>query len=271
MAEKEPHRISIVGLLILCIVVALAILIFLSVYGTGGHDRRMSMCAANLYGIGKGILMYQAENEDKFPLLYTEGDLMASLNETTDADRIEDLNANAMQNVWLMIEKGSISEDLFKCPSDEDWAPRKDIESGPGLKKYGWNSWRNFSYGMHKPYGDKHAGPLTGGLKGSFPIFADKNHHDDDKPGTVYYTSKSDRREPGNHPRDGFNYLTYGSAVLKRRYDHGTVGRYSACGIDGDDIYVAQDKGGTAPGVVTATADPDAETDSFILPWRPGP
>ena len=230
--------------------------------------RRRAQCASNLNAIGKGVILYMVESDDRFPLLHTDGDLMEGISTASDMGDVRDLNHNAMQSVWLMIQTGSLDEKHFACPNDAAYKSRKAIEPGKSLKKYGWNSPANYSYGIHKPYGQGHKSALTMLLPGSFPIFADKNYQSGGRPGPVEYVSAKRFTRPGNHPA-GFNYLTYGSSVSKRRYLHGTIGRFSGCGVNGDDIYVAKDAGATKPGTTDPAAMPDLDTDTFILPWRP--
>ena len=274
MTHHEPAKITLVGVIVICLIVVVGAIIVVTVlpFGRTHGPHPMSRCGANLNAIGKGIQIYLAEN-DAFPLLHTEGDLMAPLDASTDSDDITALNSNAMQIAWIMIQSGSLQEEHFKCPADKDWKARNDIESGIALKKYGWNDVRNFGFGIHKPYGPEHASPLNDPERTpqeSFVIFADKNHQADGKPGPVYYTSKSDFRKPGNHPRDGVNYLTYGASAGRARYRSRAGDRASACGTAGDDIYVAQDAGGTLPGTTDPTADSTSNTDTFILPWQAG-
>ena len=127
---------------------------------------------------------------------------------------------------------------------------------------------------MHKPNGSvNHMSPLSPKLAGSFPIFADKNYNTDSNSNTgkvagkVYYTNTSTYRKPGNHPRDGFNWLTMGSSCKKMKYSEGSPKWFSACGINGDDIYLAGDSNGTTGDLANASNDPTSETDAFILPW----
>ena len=271
---KRSKGFTLVELLVVVGIIAMLVGILMPTLGRAREIAQMSMCGANLNGIGKGVIMYQAEAEDKFPLLsqHTSGaDLMAALSTSTDKDNIEDLNSNAMQNVWVMIQKGSISEELVKCPSDKGWKARKDVsgETSATLLRYGWNSWENFSFGMHMPYGANHGSPLNGTtLKGSFPIFADKNSQSGGVSGSVYYRSSSNRRAPGNHPRDGFNYLTYGASCAKQRYNEGVAQNFSACGVGNDDIYLSQDGGNGVEGTASATLVPNSDSDCFILPWK---
>jgi len=272
---KRSKGFTLVELLVVVGIIAMLVGILMPTLGRAREIAQMSMCGANLNGIGKGVIMYQAEAEDKFPLLgqHTSGaNLMVALNSGTDNDDIANLNSNAMQNAWVMIQKGSISEELLKCPSDKSWTARKDVtgETGTQLKKYGWNSWNNFSFGIHMPYGQNHASPLTSSLKGSFPIFADKNYQEKGEIGSVYYTTSSQSRKPGNHPRDGFNFLTYGASCSKQRYTEGVSRRFSACGVGNDDIYVSQDSGGTGTYNANASLVPNTDSDCFILPWQEG-
>ncbi len=143
------------------------------------------------------------------------------------------------------------------------------METAGDLRAFGWNAWANFSYGMHKPYGSEaHKSPLTDDRQPGFVVFADKNWQEGGTPGQVYFEKRSDYRRPGNHPRDGFNYLTHDGSEFTARYEHGVTGRYSAVGLAGDDIYVADDNGGTKVGTASAAADPTRTTDTFILPWE---
>ncbi len=227
------------------------------------------MCAANLKAIGSGCSIF-GRYEGLPYVLYNYGDATEPPSTTADRDDLGDLtNTNAMQGVWILIMDYAVQEEHFRCPADKDWQARKDIEPGTDLKKYGWNSPRNYSYGVHKSYGKKRMSPYADTPpQGAFPIFADKNHQADGQAGSVYYRDDAQYRKPGNHPENGFNYLVFGTAVMRQRYTHGTVGRFSACGVNGDDIYVAQDANGTKPGTADPAAGPDLDTDSFILPWK---
>ncbi len=270
---RKSKGFTLVELLVVVGIIAMLVGILMPTLGRAREIAQMSMCAANLNAIGKGIQMFMAESEDKFPLLWTDGNPMENLNSGTDNDDVTKLNRNYMQNVWAMIKNGSIQEDHFVCASDKQQKDRKDCESSTtNVKKYGWNAWENFSFGMHKPYDtnmNSHKSPLTTSKSGNFVIFADKNYRDDQKAGSVYYRSDNDRRKPGNHPRDGLNYLTYGASVQKARYDEGRVEVFSTVGVNGDDIYLAGDNAGQqSPKDAVATANPTLDTDTFILPWQ---
>ena len=270
---KRSKGFTLVELLVVVGIIAMLVSILMPTLGRAREIARMSMCAASLNGIGKGIQIFMAEDEAGFPLLPGRSDtddLMADLTSSTDFDDVNDLNKNAMQNVWILIQTGTLQEEHFKCPSQNGYEARKDVDSGTALKKYGWNSWNNFGVGMHKPYGGTgHKSQLTGSApRGSFVTFADRNYQSDNNAGTVHYTSSTSSVKPGNHPRDGINYLPYGSSCGRARYKETTLNdRTSACGTAGDDIYVAGDDGSSSAGSALFSADPSLDTDTFILPW----
>ncbi len=276
---KRPRGFTLVELLVVVGIIAMLVGILMPTLGRALEIARVASCAANLNAVGKGIKMHSSEFDGKFPLLFDEGDTDADVTATTDSDEVDGatLGANAMQNVWVMIKKGTILENHFKCPSDKMWKTRKEIDS-TDLKTYGWVSWYNFSYGMHKPYSDpggSNKASLTMSKRGDFIIFADKNFGADETSGCVYRTSDLLCRKPANHPADGFNYLSFGASVQKGRYDDtDTSGTsQSTVGISGDDVFLAGDDDGEtiSTAAVTGTPDPTDDTDTFILPWKKDP
>jgi len=283
---RRSKGFTLVELLVVVGIIAMLVGILMPTLGRAREIAQMSICAANLNSIGKGIQLHLTEFDDKFPLMsHAEngGDTDAALSTSTDSDNVDStLGTNAMQNVWVLIAKGTLQEEHFKCPSDKAWEARKDVDE-TDLKKYGWVSWANFSYGMHKPYDDSSGGtgnkaPLTSNKDGNFVIFADKNFTEDTSgtagPGHIYYTSSNAYRKPGNHPRDGFNFLTYGASSQKSPFDENdtSLTSQSRVGIAGDDVYVAGDNDGqNLPGSTAGTSNPSDNTDTFIVPWqKPG-
>lgn len=276
---KRSKGFTLVELLVVVGIIAMLVGILMPTLGRAREIAQVAMCAANLNAIGKGIQLHMTDT-DEFPLLWRDAnntELMSALDTNQDNDDITLLtNKNAMNNVWALIKDNTLQEEHFECPSDSDYKSRKDAEvTNTAPRAYGWIAYENFSYGIHKPNGgNTHMSPLSPKLPGSFPIFADKNWNLSSsssagkEPGKVYYTNTSTYRKPGNHPRDGFNWLTMGSSCKKMKYSEGAAKRFSACGINGDDLYVAQDNNGTGEGSASATSDPSSETDAFILPWK---
>jgi len=203
------------------------------------------VCQMNLKGIGTAIAMYKGEFVDsRFPLLFTTGQPESDIKANHAAGSIAGLKAKivgseaAMQNVWLLIDKGLIDEDAFACPADKDYVVREFTDKADRrAHKVGWRSSAEFSYGLHFPYkstivdGKVVDNPayMDPHLAGSFVIMADKNPSQNNEPATGVGAGKS----PSNHEDFGVVYLMYSSAV-KWKQDE------ADSNVNGDDIYTIQ-------------------------------
>ena len=206
--------------------------------------RDQAECRANLKGIGTAIAMYKGEGNGEFPLLWTTGRPEVDIAPTDSAGTIEELKTKltgreaAMQNVWLLIDKGLLTEEAFGCPYDEDYRPRDFTDPADRMaNRVGWRSSANFSYGMHFPYksttvdGETVDNPAYLGphLKGSFVIMADKNPSRNNEPATGVGPNKA----PSNHKEDGEGYLMYSGAVNWKRSAENSD-------VNGDNIYTIE-------------------------------
>ena len=251
----------------LLFVVASLAIVFVLIFPSTQRARELAnqaSCTANLNGIGKAVAMSAAEDTDaKFPLLWTTGQAEADITPNDSAKDIETLKTklvgreSAMQNMWLLIDKGLISESAFGCPSDDDYLPREFTDRiDRKNNKVGWRSSANFSYGIHFPYENNtvdsetvddpaYLGPQR---KGSFVIMADKNPSHDNEPATGVGPDKA----PSNHRDDGEVYLTYGGqADIKNSLSDSKV--------NGDDIYTIQTQNNANP------ATPANIDDTYIV------
>jgi hypothetical protein len=221
---------------------------------------------ANLNYIGKAFTMYADEENGRFPLLWSTGRPEADIANSDSARTIEQLRANldgreaAMQNVWLLIDKGLIIEDAFQCPSDKDYRPRRFTQPGESIavrmaNRVGWRSSENFSYGLHFPYksttvdgrtvdNPAYLGPQ---MKRSFVIMADKNPSQNNEPATGVGPDKS----PSNH-KTGETYLMYDGSVDRKV-------SYEDSNINGEDIYTIQTRNNANP------ATPAGGDDQYIV------
>jgi len=250
---------------LLVVIVSLAILIAISACVTRGyHGGNRAQCMSNLNGIGKGIAMYAAEDKNAtFPLLWTTGQPEADIAPNDSAENIEMLKTKlvgreaAMQNMWLMIDKGLLGESSFECRGDENYVPREFTDKADRkAHKVGWRSAANFSYGLHFPYksttvdGEAVDNPAYLGpkLSGSFVIMADKNPSQNNEPATGVGPDK----KPSNHEDDVGAYLMYGGQVEWKRDVEDSK-------VNGDDIYTIQKEGNANP------ATPANINDTYIV------
>jgi len=203
---------------------------------------RLMKCKANLRAVGLAIASASAEYPNaRFPLLFSTGNPEADVKSTHAARNIESLRTNlagseaAMQNVWVMIDKGFITEELFICPADKDAKPREfDDSIQRSKRKVGWWSPSQFSYGLHFPYkstmvdGKKVDNPAYLGpmLKGSFVVMADKNPSLNNEPAI----GVGPRKPPSNHGDLGTRYRSYRAAARQKKDP-------TASDVNGDDIY----------------------------------
>ena len=225
---------------------------------------QLVMCQSNLNGIGKANAMFAAEDvNSRFPLLFSTGNPEADIEADHAAGDTDSLKTKlagseaAMQNVWVLITKGFLSEKAFMCPADKDYVAREYKDPADRrTRRVGWWSSRQFSYGMHYPYkrvvvdGKEAYNPSYLGpkLKGSFVIMADKNPSQNNEPAVGVGADKS----PSNHGRFGEVYLTYAGIVDWRRGDKDSK-------VNGDDIYTINPENNANP---STPADMD---DQYIV------
>ena len=221
-------------------------------------------CKANLSGIGMANAMYMAEDKNAmFPLLFTAGQPESNIEATHASGSIDELKTKlvgseaAMQNAWVLIDKGLVAEEAFACPADMDYVPREFKDRVDRRdRKVGWWSSEQFSYGMHFPYksttvdGEAIDNPayLRSQLKGSFVIMADKNPSQNNEPATGVGAGK----EPSNHGDFGEGYLMFSGAVNWKKGDGNSE-------VNGDDIYTIQTMNNANP------ATPANLDDQYIV------
>ena len=243
---------TLIGLLV--VIVILVIIFFLLAPATRppGELSTQASCIANLNGIGKAVALFKAEDRNsRFPLLFTTGQPEANIRSTDGAKGLNELKAKlvgreaTMQNVWVLIKKGLVSEIAFACPSDKDSVERtfKD-KTDRRDHKYGWQSSANFSYGMHFPYesttidGKLVDNPAHLGeqLDGRFVVMADKNPSATNEPATGVGPNKS----PSNHGDEGEAYLMFSGAANWKKSAKDSR-------INFDDIYTIQPENNANP------------------------
>ncbi len=202
-------------------------------------------CQGNLKTFGTAVFGYR-EGTGMMPVIKSQptadddvngaptdaNDTDVFLGEANEADNDWDvLGDQAMQNVWLLINRGDTAEAVFRCPGDKRHSPRRDS------LRFGWTTPFQYSYGMQWPYftnvaNVRNAAPFD--LQSNVCLMADYNP---DALGADIGVGDSGglQVDPSNHPK-------LGTSVL---WSNGSVERYreisdSLIGAGGtDDIYTA--------------------------------
>jgi prepilin-type N-terminal cleavage/methylation domain-containing protein len=245
---------TLVELLVVIAIIAILATLLVPAVQRAVELANQAACRANLKGVGTAIAMFRGDGKTtKFPLLFTTGRPESNIMSEDAAETLRGEEGktslltrlkgreSAMQNMWVIIEKGLVTADAFGCPSDIDLVARefKD-KTDRRTHKYGWRSSAEFSYGLHFPYksittntdpqnpqnvdNPAYLGPQ---LPGSFVIMADKSPSDtDDGVAKGVGTDKF----PSNHVNDGEAYLMYSGQVNWKS-------SLEDSDVNGDDIY----------------------------------
>ena len=265
---RRTKGFTLIELLVVIAIIAILATLLLPAVGRARELAKQAACRANLNGIGKGFAMYMADQDDSYPLLVSEGDPTGNLgsdttggSETVDAiwaaDGSNTLATLAMNNVWVMMQKGKayVTENAFKCPSDEN--PEKR-ETSAGIEDYGWTKGGEVSYSLHFPYlksgGTDNTAPLNEKLAASFVIMADENPGGAVTSAAVEAGTRTGMHS--NHKKDGAIYLTAGGTVDMLKNERSSR-------LNKDEIYTGGAANGTADGIPAAHdhTDPAAEID----------
>ena len=266
---RRTKGFTLIELLVVIAIIAILATLLLPAVGRARELAKQASCRANLNGTGKGFAMYMADDPNgSYPLLVGAGDPTGNLGSvatggaiTVDAiwagDGSNTLATLAMNNMWLMMQKGKIyvTEAAFNCPSD----PNRETRD-PAAKDYGWSKAGEVSYSLHWPYAFKADGTtanpamLSEKLDAAFVVMADES------PGNPVDSSGDVDKSHSNHKKDGVIYLTAGASVvmLKEQY---------RSRVNSDEIY--NGGGATVDGLPTKhtqdSIDIDAAEDQSLI------
>jgi len=221
----------------------------------------------NLGNLGKGICLYQAVYREKYPALVNPKTLaqgpineepkMVKIADSSDESAFldGDVKGNGSVNAYyLLVHKGFVAEDGFKCPSDATFkAPKKR-----GLN-VGFDGWKNLSYALQPMSintADFSARPSSHS-KGTMILASDQ------VVGKKGKLSKTDNRPKKNNSVNhgyGFvNVLTVSNSVKMQTRKKGAASIVSKWGYNRDEIYDMGMKGKAYP---TATKQAN---DSILM------
>jgi len=240
------------------------------------------VCGTNLSGIGKAMLIYSNDYDDKLPRAGGRNSMWGS--------RIPDWRANnrfgayglapdgsggqatITSSFYLLVKYVEVTPKSFICKGDRGATEFKPSRDGAGdrelidLWDFGIEPSRHCSYSYHMPYG---LYALTSSSEPGMAVVADRN------PWISSPAAKA-KRFPGRfNPAGGRRAGNYGNAIAHQEggqnvlFMDGYVGfeKRSFCGINDDNIYTYWTGGDIRVGGVPipGASEPADRLDSFLV------
>lgn len=256
---------TLIELLVVISIIAVLVTILVPVVMAGLGKSETTVCQNNLGVIGRKHNDYANGSENyanPFPRHIDSGNPhdTAPITGLVTAETLDAaIGTCGMQTVWVMIERGDLTDTAFRCPADADWTSRASAD------KYGWEALTEFSYGIHYPYADDGGAPTAN--------LADPNAREQNSAARLVYRENmvlfADRNPGGavdgttvshtNHASsDGGCIIVsrIGNTKFFKASDKSTAGF-------GDDIYVDADEA-ASPG--SGDGIPDSGSDTVITP-----
>lgn len=288
MARQHRSRGLMLGdvtVLVVIVVVLVAMLVLL-VHHKHNPPFRLG-CQVNLSGIGKAMMIYANDNEERLPRAGGPESIWAARTpDWTASDRAEAFGldqadgsggqAGISASLYLLVKYAEMQPKVFVCPFEKgvsDFKPRKygarDKELFD-LWDFGPDPPRHCSYAYHMPFGDY---ALTTSNEPGHAVAADRNPWIDSPSAKARAFSKF---KPDVPPHEGteadaragncFAHDGDGQQVLFLDV-HVEFAKRAYCGVDDDNIYTAwagDDKvRGTPP--VPCESQPAGAADSLLL------
>jgi len=267
------------------------ILIFvLAWFNVGGRWRaaipyRM-VCGTNLSGLGKAMLIYSNDYDDKFPRAGGKSSVWAANTPNWQAtNRFEAFKLNPdgsggqasiSASLYLLVKYAGVQPKAFLCKAN--WGVKEFKPSRYGARSrdlndlwdFGPEPWRHYSFAYHNPYGPY---ALTTASEPGLAVAADRN------PWMASAFVKA--RDFGKFNPNGNREATKAGNAVAHKYDgqnvlfldnHVNFERNSFCGINDDNIYTSWDgqdiRRGVPPKLGSQPAD---RLDSLLVSDPPAP
>lgn len=270
---KRRKGFTLIELLVVIAIIALLVSILMPSLNRARELARRAACGMNLGSLGKGIGLYQAGYKEKYPALANattdaqgainqEPEMVPIADSADESDFLDgDVEGNGSVNAYyLLVNKGYVEEEGFKCPSDESYSTGG--EGTPDGRKYdlGFDGWENLSYALQPTSIDATAFDSRpgNGSKGSMVIASDQVLAALQEPAVAGLLPEVDNTV--NHGYEYYNVLIISNSVKKLDRQSGDPeSTESEVGYNQDEIF-RLGKTGTA-----YTTSTDKANDSNLM------
>ncbi len=113
---------TLIELLVVIAIIAILAAILFPVFAQAKEAAKKTTCLSNMKQIGLGVQLYLGDQEDR--MYYRSGSA------NSRSGLIPTVNENRWWNLLLPYLKSS---DIFRCPSDSDPTPSKDLKNGTSI------------------------------------------------------------------------------------------------------------------------------------------
>jgi prepilin-type N-terminal cleavage/methylation domain-containing protein len=274
---KRSRGFTLIELLVVVAIIALLVSILVPSLAKVRELAKRALCGGNLNGIGKGFAMYQAENNDAWPII---PDLnQSSATYTTNLKlgefcTLASLGDGAQQNLSLLVKSGFLGWDIMICGStDLTKADRSDDTKKYGLGEVAGSNRKVYtSYGIQVPYSVNNTNlcPLKSNMAPDIPILGDRAPDLTGLTGATLLNTWSDNHNEGEN-------LLYAGINVKwstEQAKKGTVTSFNAGGWGNNNVYTRDTwtNGSTDNPTLTAFGNasglPNSTKDTVLYAWR---
>ncbi len=140
---------TLVELLVVISIIAILLTILLPSLGQVREMARQSICGSNLRSLASALGLYENEWKSSPALHDNQREFNKKAKAKTEEYKFYSDNDNQKCNLqywWLLVLRKHVSEGNFRCPSDTTHQEPKEPEQGE--KRYGFDHWKNVSYGL---------------------------------------------------------------------------------------------------------------------------
>ena len=248
---KQRKGFTLIELLVVIAIIALLVSILMPSLNRARELARRAACGMNLGSLGKGIGLYQAGYKEKFPALANpntdaQGAINVEPEMVTIADSANesafldgDVAGNGSVNAYyLLVNKGYVEEEGFKCPSDETYSVGGEGTTDGRKYDLGFDGWENLSYALQPTSLDAAAFSSRpgNGSKGSMVIASDQVLSALQEPAVAGLLPEVDNTV--NHGYEYYNVLIISNSVKKLDRKSGlTESIKSEVGYNQDEIF----------------------------------